>query len=118
MRGAMTTRSAGPSLPSGAWRRRAPQPLRIALCATVALLAAVVAYAVRDDVTGGRPFATPAGAVVTGATVAVVSVLAAGAVHAYISRVLEAWREPGGTRRIPRRGTPGPRPAIQDDTRR
>ncbi|WP_328499694.1 hypothetical protein OG828_48700 [Streptomyces sp. NBC_00457] len=39
------TRSTNTPLPNGAWRRRAPAPLRIALQLTVGVLAAVLAYA-------------------------------------------------------------------------
>jgi hypothetical protein len=94
------TRSTNTPLPHGAWRRRAPAPHRIALQIIVGVLAAVLAYAIRDRATHGHAMASLTGAAVTGAIVAVTAALAALAPAWAIAYGIEAWREPGTGHRI------------------
>jgi hypothetical protein len=94
------TRSTNTPLPNGAWRHRAPAPLRIALQLTVGVLAAVLAYAIRDRATHGHAMDSLTGAAVTWAIVAVAAALAAQATAWAITYGIEAWREPGTGHRI------------------
>lgn len=94
------TRSPRTPLPNGAWRRRGPAPLRIALQLMVGVLAAVLAYAIRDRATHGQAMGSLAGAAVTWAVVAVVAALAAQATAWAVRHGIEPWRAPGTGHRI------------------